>query len=134
MDRQLQSYLGQIQIGEAQSYKNLTAYPVLSNQLSALDYITLDEALKQGLIEISEIDKDGSVPELELADKSEHVHQTVRESDEYGSRREPYGSRFRIRQPYQFVYSYALDRISSGQILWAVTHPVPLRKRRAAAP
>jgi hypothetical protein len=73
MDRLLQSYLGQIKVGEAQTYKNLTAYPVLSNQLSALDYITLDEALSQGLIEIAEIDKDGSVPELKLTNKSEKM-------------------------------------------------------------
>jgi hypothetical protein len=73
MDRLLQSYLGQIKIGESQTHKNLTAYPVLSNQLSALDYITLDEALKQGLIEISEIDNDGSVPELKLTNKSEKM-------------------------------------------------------------
>jgi hypothetical protein len=73
MDRLLQSYLDQIKVGEEQTYKNLTTYPVLSNQLSALDYITLDEALKQGLIEISEIDKDGSVPELKLTNKSEKM-------------------------------------------------------------
>jgi hypothetical protein len=73
MDRLLQSYLGQIQIGEVQAYKNLTAFPVLSNRLSALDYITLDEALKQGFIEIAEIDKDGSVPELKLTNKSEKM-------------------------------------------------------------
>jgi hypothetical protein len=73
MDRQLQSYLGQIKVGGAQTYKNLTAYPVLSNHMSALNYITLDEALKQGLIEISEIDKDGSVPELKLVNKSEKM-------------------------------------------------------------
>ena len=70
MDRQLQSYLGQIQIGEAQTYKNLTAYPVLFNQMSALDYITLDEALSQGLIEIAEIDKNGSVPKNKTGPES----------------------------------------------------------------
>ena len=73
MDRQIQSYIGQIKVGAAQTYKNLTAYPVLSNHPSALDYITLDEALKQGLIEIAEIDKDGSVPELKLTNKSERM-------------------------------------------------------------
>ena len=73
MDQLLQSYLGQIKVGEPQTHKNLAAYPVLSNQLSVLDYITLDESLSQGLIEISEIDKDGSVPELKLANKSEKM-------------------------------------------------------------
>jgi len=73
MDQQLQSYIGQIQIGEAQTHKNLTAYPVLSKRLSSLDYITLDEALSQGLIEIAEIDSGGSVPELKLTNKSEKM-------------------------------------------------------------
>ena len=66
MDRLLHSYIGQIQFGEEQTHKNLTAYPVLSNRLSALDYITLDEALGQGLIEIAEIDGNASVPQLKL--------------------------------------------------------------------
>jgi len=73
MDQQLQSYIGQIQIGEEQNYKNLTTYPVLLKRLSLLDYITLDEALSQGLIEIAEIDRDGSVPELKLTNKSERM-------------------------------------------------------------
>jgi len=33
MDQQLQSYIGQIQIGEEQNYKNLTTYPVLLKRL-----------------------------------------------------------------------------------------------------
>ncbi len=73
MDRLLHAYIGQIQFGEEQTHKNLTAYPVLSNRLSALDYITLDEALGQGLIEIAEIDGNGSVPELKLTNKSEKM-------------------------------------------------------------
>ena len=31
MDRLLQSYLGQIKVGEPQTHKSLTAYPVLSS-------------------------------------------------------------------------------------------------------
>jgi hypothetical protein len=73
MDRMLQPYLRQVKVGEEQTHKNLTAYPVPSNQLSALDYITLDEALKQGLIEVLEVDKDGSVPKLKLTNKSEKM-------------------------------------------------------------
>jgi len=73
MDRLLHSYIGQIQFGEEQTHKNLTAYPVLSNRLSALDYITLDEALGQGLIEIAEIDGNASVPQLKLTNKSERM-------------------------------------------------------------
>jgi hypothetical protein len=73
MDRLLQSYLMQLEIGEEQTHKNLTVYPVLSKQLSALNYLTLDEALSQNLIEIAEIDQSGSVPELRLANKSEKM-------------------------------------------------------------
>jgi hypothetical protein len=35
MDQMLQSYIGQIQIGEEQTYKNLTAYPVFSDKQTA---------------------------------------------------------------------------------------------------
>jgi hypothetical protein len=38
----------------------LCLYPVLSDRQSALDYLTLDEALGQALIEIVEIDAAGS--------------------------------------------------------------------------
>jgi hypothetical protein len=71
MERIVQSYVEQLQIGEAQSFKNLTVYPLFSTQQAYFAYLTLDEALIRGLVEISEIDSQGSVPELRLTNNSD---------------------------------------------------------------
>ena len=69
----LKAYLNQIQIGAEQSYKNLAIFPVLSDYVIPFDYLTLDEALPEDLIEIVEIDEGGSVPELRLNNKSDKM-------------------------------------------------------------
>jgi len=65
----IKDYLNQIQIGVEQSYKNLAVFPVLSDYVIPFDYLTLDEALKEDMIEVVEIDKGGSVPELRVINK-----------------------------------------------------------------
>jgi hypothetical protein len=45
-------------------------YPLLSSYTVGLEYITLDEALSRDLIEVSERDEAGSVPELKVVNKS----------------------------------------------------------------
>jgi len=69
----LKTYLNQVQIGAEQSYKNLAVFPVLSDYVIPFDYLTLDEALSEDLIEIVEIDEGGSVPELRLNNKSDKM-------------------------------------------------------------
>ena len=71
MERIVQSYVEQLQIGEEQSFKNLTVYPLFSSQQAYFAYLTLDEALIRGLVEIGEIDSQGSVPELRLTNNSD---------------------------------------------------------------
>ncbi|MEW6440770.1 MAG: DUF6569 family protein [bacterium] len=70
METVIRSYLQETRIGGRQDYKNLTVFPLLSAQAATLDYLTLDEALAANLIEITEIDAGGSVPELKLLNKS----------------------------------------------------------------
>ena len=69
----IKNYLEKIQIGKGQSYKNLTLYPVLSDEVIPFDYLTLDEALSQNLIEVVEVDQHGSVPELRVINKSDKM-------------------------------------------------------------
>ena len=66
----IKSYLEQIKIGRKQSHKNLAMFPLLSTYSVPLDYLILDEALSEGLIEVVEVDKGGSVPELKVINKS----------------------------------------------------------------
>ena len=70
MDTIIKNYLEQLKVGRKQSYKNLSLYPILSTYSSGLEYMLLDEALSQDLMEVVEVDGDGSVPELRVLNKS----------------------------------------------------------------
>ena len=63
-------YLEQTKVGRKQSYKNLALFPLLSTYSTGLTYLLLDEALSEGVIEVVEVDKEGSVPELKVINKS----------------------------------------------------------------
>ena len=62
-------YLDTLKVGRKQTYKNLTIFPLLSTYGIAVDYLTLDEALEKSLLEVTEVDTDGSVPELRVENK-----------------------------------------------------------------
>ena len=70
MDTVIKNYLEQLKVGRKQSYKNLALYPLLSTYSVGLEYLMLDEALSENLIEIVEKDDGGSVPELRVMNKS----------------------------------------------------------------
>jgi hypothetical protein len=74
MDTIIGKYLEQMKVGRKQSYKNLAMYPLLSTYNVGLEYLLLDEALSQNLIEIVEKDTDGSVPELKVMADWCHFH------------------------------------------------------------
>ena len=63
-------YLEQAKIGRKQSFKNLSIFPLLSTYGLDLEYLLLDEALSEGAMEVVEVDKDGSVPDLKVINKS----------------------------------------------------------------
>ena len=73
MPEAIKSYLDQIKIGRKQSFKNLAMFPLLSTYCSDLDYLLLDEALREGLIEVAEVSEEGSVPELKVTNRSPHM-------------------------------------------------------------
>ncbi len=70
MEELLNQYLDKIKIGGKQVYKNLTLFPLLSGQAVSLDYLTLDEALNEGLVEVTEVSEGGHVPDLKVVNKS----------------------------------------------------------------
>ena len=70
MENIIKNYLEQLKVGRKQSYKNLALYPLLSTYSLGLEYLLLDEALNENLIEIVEKDSGGSVPELRVMNKS----------------------------------------------------------------
>lgn len=64
MENIVKEYLKQLKIGHKQVYKNLALYPLLSSYTIKADYLTLDEALAAGVVEVMEVSKEDSVPEL----------------------------------------------------------------------
>ena len=70
MEPVIKEYLGQIKIGRKQSYKNLALFPLLSGYATTLDYLTLDEAFAGNLIEVGEMDGQGSVPEIKVVNRA----------------------------------------------------------------
>lgn len=59
-----------LQVGEPVTYKNLTVIPVYSDRLTVKTrYITLDEALAKGYLEITEVGG-GSVPQVRMCNRS----------------------------------------------------------------
>jgi len=70
MQTVIRTYLEQVKIGRKQTYKNLAMFPLLSTYSAPLDYLILDEALSEGLIEVVEVDEGGAVPELKVVNKS----------------------------------------------------------------
>lgn len=66
----IQNYLKEAKIGRKQSHRNLAIFPLLSSYAIGLDYIMLDEALSEELIEVVEVSEEGTVPELKVVNKS----------------------------------------------------------------
>ena len=73
MQQIINQYIGGLKLGRRQSYKNLTVFALLSNYAANLDYLTLDEALAENLIEVMEVSQGGSVPELKVLNKSDRM-------------------------------------------------------------
>lgn len=71
MKTEINDLLNNLHVGDAYSYKNLTIYPILNKVKSNVAYVSPEGLLKSSLIEITEIDKGGSVPELLLKNNSE---------------------------------------------------------------
>jgi hypothetical protein len=71
MQNLIKQFIDGINIGNAQSYRNLAVFPLVSDYVLDLDYLTLDEALDKDAVDVVELDQDGSVPELKVVNKSE---------------------------------------------------------------
>jgi hypothetical protein len=70
MENTLATYLAEISIGPEQQYKNMAVFALLANQGADIEFITLDEALAQRTLVITEISESGRVPELKVVNNS----------------------------------------------------------------
>jgi hypothetical protein len=64
------TYLSSLRLGAPQTHENLTLIPLLAGVDAPLEYITLDDGLKQGLVSISEVSEGGSVQNLRVLNRS----------------------------------------------------------------
>lgn len=63
---QIISFLEIAKIARKQVHRNLTVFPLLAPDGIEPEYLTLEQALDENLIQITELDTEGSVPELKL--------------------------------------------------------------------
>jgi len=63
-------YISGIRLGAAQIHENLTLIPLLCEAEVPLEYVTLDEAMRLKLVEITEVGEAGSVPDLKVLNRS----------------------------------------------------------------
>ena len=70
MEKIISEYLNNLEIGKMQKFKNMIVFPFISPEQKNLDYITLTKALEADLIEIKEISKGGSIPNLKVINLS----------------------------------------------------------------
>ncbi|MCK9502139.1 MAG: hypothetical protein M0Q52_09910 [Lascolabacillus sp.] len=67
MNTQVAEYLSQAELDRAQNFKNLVLVPVVSEYRDGGNYLLLDDALEQGAVKVTEVDRQGSVPDLKVA-------------------------------------------------------------------
>ncbi len=59
MNRITEDYLAKVNFGEIQTFKNMAVLPVFQKEYNGLDHLTLNEALEQGALMITELSQAG---------------------------------------------------------------------------
>jgi hypothetical protein len=67
----LKDFIGNLYTGDVVTFEQLNIMPIFARTESKLPYLELEEALRQGLAEITEVSESGSVPNLEVGNKSD---------------------------------------------------------------
>lgn len=62
--------LAGLRLGESQTYLNLTLFPLIGGGVAASEYLLLDEALDRQFVRVTEVSRQGSIPELALENTS----------------------------------------------------------------
>src|SRR5262245_28637708 len=67
----IEDALAHVQLGAETTFGNMTIFPLLDGDSGAAGYLTLDDALTRGLVQITEVSVQGSVPNLKLKNESD---------------------------------------------------------------
>ena len=71
MNTNITGYLEGMDFGELQQFDEMAVLPVFTNNEGVIEYITLKEAIGEKLIDITEIDDSGVVPEVKVKNHAE---------------------------------------------------------------
>jgi len=82
----VRKYLSKLELGKVTVYRNLTMFAVEGTLDEGLDYLTLTDAIKLGVAQVSEISDGGSVPEL-LFENSADLPVLILDGEELRHRR-----------------------------------------------
>jgi hypothetical protein len=66
----VKDYLQALKIGRKQEHVNVALFPLMAPDAGPPDYLTLEEALKEGMVVITEVSEGGQVPDLKLVNRS----------------------------------------------------------------
>src|SRR5262245_21648948 len=69
----IEDALAHVQIGTETTFGNMTMFPLLDGNGGAADYLTLDDAIGRGLVQITEVSGEGSVPNRKLKNESDEA-------------------------------------------------------------
>jgi len=67
----IEKTLSNLALGDAIKYENLAVFPLLASGNSESDYLTLDEAITENKVKITEVSEQGTVPELLLTNEAD---------------------------------------------------------------
>lgn len=67
----IEKTLSNLTFGDAIKYENLAVFPLLASEDSESDYLTLDEAINENKVKITEVSEQGAVPELLLTNDAD---------------------------------------------------------------
>jgi hypothetical protein len=63
--------LAHVELGSEATFGDMTIFPLLDRRNGSPDYLTLDEGLARGLVQITEVSVEGRVPDLKFTNESD---------------------------------------------------------------
>lgn len=70
MKEQILAIVDNLLVGDGHTFLNMTVFPLIGAVDGGLRYVPLDQALKEGVVDITEISEGGSVPDLFVQNRS----------------------------------------------------------------
>lgn len=71
MQKRVTDYLKELEMGPKADHLNMSVFPLFFEANTGLQYLSLDAALTNGVVEISEVSEGGDVPNLKVTNKGE---------------------------------------------------------------